>query len=213
MVPVSCNCYCDGDGPLVADTRPSPVSSMPRIPHYVPRVNRPRRDYVAERGRSAPRAARHRGDFAPAPPDSGEPKTPRRGPYFIAFAALVLGLLALADCGWFGYGQVICGGEVITDRRTHSRVLREVTDKHEQELQTIPGVVGAGYGFLRDKNSKKTGDVGIIVFVDPFLPDEEIDPHNEIPSSITGCKVTVERVPLVSTGPSIVEIEPEPESK
>ena len=38
---------------------------------------------------------------------------------------------------------------VVADRHRHQQVLHDVTNKYEDSLKEIPGVVGAGMGFVR----------------------------------------------------------------
>jgi hypothetical protein len=63
-------------------------------------------------------------------------------------------------------------------------------------------------GVARDQNLEKTGEIAIIVIVDKSLPDEEIDPHDQIPSSLEGCEVNVRPGSNNFSFEQVVETEP-----
>ena len=165
--------------------------------------------------------------------------SPKSGLRAIAVAVAAVAVLALAACGGpgvqvtptvaptatagpFASDRVSCTFEDQTEafmslgnseRYARQTKYVEVLDRYREALHAIPGVISTGVGFNRDQNFEKTGAVGIFVTVDKGLPDEEIDPHDQIPSSIEGCLVNLRRgsqeVPLENE----VKIVPESEAE
>ena len=82
---------------------------------------------------------------------------------------------------------------VVADRHRHQQVLHDVTNKYEDSLKEIQGVVGAGMGFVR-KDGQNTNALEIIVFVEP----KDDHTFSMIPSRIENCIVTVETIETIT---------------
>lgn len=82
----------------------------------------------------------------------------------------------------FGQEQRIsCTKEVIAARRDHTQVLLDVKRRHESSLNSIPGVLGVGVGFVYI-DGKSTEDIGIVILIDRNVPLDSVDPDGLIPS-------------------------------
>ena len=66
-----------------------------------------------------------------------------------------------------------------------------VKRRHEGTLLAIPGVVEARVGPVV-KNGRRTGQIGIVVYVDKKRSLEQIDPSGVIPASLEGHRVDVQ---------------------
>jgi len=89
----------------------------------------------------------------------------------------------------WGGDKISCTQEVVAARYRHLQVLSDVRTKYEHSLVEIPGVVGAGMGFVR-KDGQNTNVIGIIVIVETNPGDALL----MIPSRIENCIVTVETI-------------------
>ena len=68
-----------------------------------------------------------------------------------------------------------------------------VKRRHEVSLLAIPGVMEARVGPVF-KNGRRTGEIGIVVYVDRKLPPEQIDPSGLVPVYLDGYRVDVQPI-------------------
>ena len=68
-----------------------------------------------------------------------------------------------------------------------------VKRRHEGALLAIPGVREARVGPVV-KNGHRTGEIGIVVYVDQKLPPEQIDPKGMVPTYLDGRRVDVQPI-------------------
>ena len=88
-------------------------------------------------------------------------------------------------------GQTGCTEAVRADRARHREVLRDVLGRQEGDLWDMPGVVGLGTGPAYE-GDERTGELGIVVMLDPDIAPYQFDPDKIIPSELEGCLVSLQ---------------------
>ena len=87
--------------------------------------------------------------------------------------------------------KISCTSEARSTRERYQEVLLEVRDRYHDALKVIPGVIGAGVGYIYE-DGKRTGRIGIIVHFDPEKTHGYPDAADLIPDEIEGCAVGVQ---------------------
>ena len=85
--------------------------------------------------------------------------------------------------------KISCTEEVKRNRDRHVEALTEVRARHHAALMAIPGVYGAGIGYIYAEG-KRTSEIGITVKLSKILPPGATDPKSLVPSAIEGCTVS-----------------------
>ncbi len=71
--------------------------------------------------------------------------------------------------------------------------LQAVRREHEDELLSLPNVVGLGIG-LRKRRGRPTGELALVVIVSRKVPSAELAPEERIPSEIEGVLIDVQEM-------------------
>ena len=87
-----------------------------------------------------------------------------------------------------GGPRLSCSEEIATHRDIHLEVLSDVKRRHEEFFLAIPGLSTVGVGFVRE-DGERTGELGIVVFVDATQLPEGVEPQDLVPTSLEGCVV------------------------
>ena len=122
----------------------------------------------------------------------------------------------LAELGWMvaephqlklgGPGNS-CTERIRAEEPRHIEVLKQVKRRYRESFMAIPGGTSLGVGVVR-KNGQRITEIGIIVFNDPKLPPQQIDPQGLIPKTLAGCTVTTKTIHPEPAGARGVQLSP-----
>ena len=83
------------------------------------------------------------------------------------------------------------------DLRATSNRIMEVMQAHKGELLTKPNVVGVAVGF-RQVEGRSTETLALVVMVDHKVPQNLLEPEQQIPMTLEGIPVDVQEVGEIS---------------